>query len=1200
MPTTTDPPFYDLVVIGSSAGGIEALARLVSTLPASFPAPIVLAQHLDPSRPSKLTEILARRTTLTVRQLEDGAPVPLQPRTVYVVPAAHDVEITDDSVQVHAELGMHGKPSIDLLLTSAARAHAERTIAVILTGTGSDGADGARMVKNAGGMVIIENPQTASYPMLPASLAPSTVDIAADLDHIGPLLYDLLSGAYVVPSPAAEPDDTLQMLLAAVQAHTGIDFTHYKPPTISRRLQWRMAATGTLSLDEYTKLVDRDPDEYARLAASFLINVTEFFRDPTLYAYLREQVIPDLIAYGRAHGNRLRIWSSGCATGEEAYSIAILIAEALGPKLPDFTVHIFATDADAEAIAFARRGIYAPAALASVPEPYKTRYFTQIEGGYAVDKKIRGLVVFGEHDLGKRAPFPDMDMVLCRNVFIYFTPELQRRALQLFAFSLRQGGYLVLGTAESPTAMTEYFAPVETRLRVYRRQGGRVLIEMLPISASSVSPLIRYPPAPTPALVQALPPHSNTARQTHVSQDADKDEQPARIRFRSSLDRLGDQMLSLSAGVVVVDKHYDVQTINGAAYEMLDILHAARGKDLLHLAERVPTKPLRAAIDAAFHAAPLDDRQVRIAFDPGNGALRHLQITCYPHYAGPTSQTGAEAGNADAMDVVVLLITETTGEQAQEVEGQQAAMAGPETSANGRRRRGRLSPVAQSAAEVERLAQALDQAQGTIRELRMANQDLRDANQELIRDNDELVVNQEEAQAATEQAKTLNEELQATNEELETLNEEMEATLEQLHTTNDDLQERAFELENLAAEREEQRRESDQERQRLSAILASMSDALLVVDTSGEPILTNTAYDQLFGTLPNTPRLEDADGRPLPLEATPQRRVLDGESFTMEFGLLNKDGTRHWLEARGVPIRGEGSDLGGVVAVRDITERTALTLQEQFLALVSHELRGPLASLTLALQLLSRAMDAHALTGTILEFRDIGLRQAGLLSGVIDDLSDLARARHGKLVLHPRPTDLAALTQQIVADLNVLHARSGDAHRVLVHMLPTAASADPASPTSPLWIRGDPLRLRQIVSNLLTNALTHAPSAERIDVTLEQKDGWVELRVQDYGPGIAPADLPRLFKPYFQAEGAAPEAEPQHGLGLGLFIVAELVKAHGGTIAVQSERNVGTRFVLRFPLTTQQPEGVGQTEQVTEDAIMDASTHASADDHGES
>ena len=461
-----------LVAVGASAGGIDALSTLVATLPEGFPAPIVIAQHLDPRRRSHLPEILQRKSALPVRSVEDREK--LEPGIVYLVPANADVVITDHEVSLRALEGSGPRPSVDRLLRTAAESFGEQLIAVILSGEGSDGAEGARAVKQAGGTVVIQDPQTAAHPSMPASLAPPTVDIIARLESIGPLLYDLLTGTYQ-PAPH-DGEGSLERFLKLLRDQTGIDFASYKRPTITRRLQRRMAAVGATSLRDYQRYLARNPAEYDRLASSFLIKVTDFFRDADLYAYLREHVVPELIAYATEHDHEIRVWSAGCATGEEADSLAILLADAVAEDTSRPNIRVFATDIDNDAINFARRGIYPPSSVDAVPPELIDRYFQRIDDAFEVRKQIRSLTVFGQHDLAQRAPFPRIDLAVTRNVLIYFTPELQKRALQLFAFSLREGGRLVLGKAESVSQVPEHFVVEEPRLKVYRRQGDRILI----------------------------------------------------------------------------------------------------------------------------------------------------------------------------------------------------------------------------------------------------------------------------------------------------------------------------------------------------------------------------------------------------------------------------------------------------------------------------------------------------------------------------------------------------------------------------------------------------------------------------------------------------------------------------------------------------------------------------------------------------
>ncbi|HEV2461453.1 MAG TPA: chemotaxis protein CheB, partial [Ktedonobacterales bacterium] len=619
--------FSHLVVVGSSAGGIDALSTFLAGLPTDFAAPIVIAQHLDPSRPSHLSDILGRHSALPVRTLTEHEP--LRPGVAYVVPANRHVHITDSHIELSTDGSARPIPSVDILLRSAAEAFGDRLIAVILSGTGSDGAAGARMVKQAGGTVIIQDPDTATYPGMPLSLAPTTVDIIATVDKMGGILRDLLSGISVPTKP--DEKRTLESFLEEIRERFGLDFNSYKTPTILRRLQRRVVATSTDDLDGYIDYVHAHPEEYQQLINSFLIKVTEFFRDPDLFAYLRETVVPDLITRSRKRGNELRIWSAGTATGEEAYSLAIVLSEALGSAIEHFNLRIFATDADADAIAFARRGIYPASALVHMPEDLIGRYFTKDDGNFQIKKRVRSLTVFGQHDLGGRAPFPHIDLVMCRNVLIYFTPDLQQRTLKLFAYSLRDGGYLVLGKAETPGPLAEFFVPQHKTLKVFRRQGDRILIP--PARPSSVTSTV---PAQRMALIRRTPAGVEAVREQRDQQ---------RIRSAESY------LVRLPIGVVVADRNYDIQNINGAARRLLSIHGPAIGEDLIHVAQGVPLARLREVIDGALrNGMPMVIDEIAVD-DVTNGEARYLQMSCYPQRA---------EGEDAPIDTVMVIVQDIT------------------------------------------------------------------------------------------------------------------------------------------------------------------------------------------------------------------------------------------------------------------------------------------------------------------------------------------------------------------------------------------------------------------------------------------------------------------------------------------------------------------------------------------------------------
>ncbi len=856
-------------MIGASAGGIDAISRLLETIPTDFSAPVIVAQHSDPRRPSYFVSILSRRTSLTVRALEED--MDLEPGVIYLVPANRTVEFADSRVTVNPEGDGRPLPSIDLLLSAAAEAYGERLIAVILTGTGSDGTAGAFQVKAFGGTVVIQDPLTAEYPGMPRSLAPTTVDFIRDLEEIGSLLSVLLNDQIPGVPAAIQAGPELDDFLQHFRTQCAIDFSQYKTPTIIRRLHRRLVATKSADLKQYRAYLELTPDEYPNLVNSFLIKVTKFFRDSELFDHLRSVVLPALIEESRERGNRLRIWSAGCSTGEEAYSLAILVSEALGDELNQFSVRIFATDINADAIAFARRGVYSQASVSELPEDMCAKYFSRIDGEFEVNKLVRSMVVFGHHDLAQRSPFPSIDLVLSRNVLIYFTEKLQRRAMQLFAYSLRDGGYLALGKSETTTPLSDYFAAENQRLKVYRRTGNAV-----PIPAGSVDSTM-----------------FSTHRATAVSRWNQQSIGPSRAHQetaagRSANGRTENLLFHMPVGIVMIDRNYDIRTINNLARRFLGIHGAAVGDDLLHVIRTMPLDALRDSIDEAFRrSGPVTvpgEQQVETV----EGENLYIEITCQRQELG----SGEEPGHT-----VVVVLTNVT-EAA--VERHRIAEA---------RERENL--------DRQRLDDRLEQLLRSNQQLVGANEELARANEDLRIINEHLVVSSEEAQSSAEEIETLNEELQTTNEELETLNEELQATVEELNASNEEMQARTIEV-------HQQRVASDAERAKLEAILVSMGDAVLVVDEDGQTLLTNDAFKQMLGEDLSDVAPETESGLLMLESDGPTAAALRREPFSLEFTLTGPDGNRRWFEANGGPIHNAGS----VTVIRDISDRSLRRLQE--------------------------------------------------------------------------------------------------------------------------------------------------------------------------------------------------------------------------------------------------------------------------------
>lgn len=731
----------DLVVIGSSAGGVEALSVLVSTLPIDFPAPIVLAQHLDPTRPSTLDEILQRRTQLPIEVITDQTM--LQAGTIYVAPSNRHLSISDHSVEILEDRSTRPRPSVDTLLSTASTAYGEHLIAVILTGSGSDGAMGAIDVKNAGGTIIIQNLQTARYPAMPSALPPSVVDFEVDVEQIGPLLYDLLTNVNIPPT-GKHTDDALHSILEQVSHHVNIDFRSYKNSTILRRISRRMIVTHSPTMHDYADYLHAHAEEADELVNAFLINVTQFFRDPEAFEHLRTDVLPKLINRGRAHNHTLRLWDAGCATGEEPYSLAMLIADLLGAELSQGNVKIFATDLDEAAINFARRGLYSENLLKGIPDDYRKRFFDQGELGYSITKILRQMVIFGQQDLTRSAPFPRIDLILCRNVLIYFTPELQEYVLNQFAFSLAPDGYLFLGKAETVRSTLTFYELIDKHWKIYHCTGN-------------VSPAKRH---------QALV-NINTQRMGNRNRNyehhEEKEQDTLNLPFEmGQLRRFNELILRfLPIGIVVIDRNYRILTANSTARRLLGLREAGLETDFLHAVHGAPYHEMRTSIDTVLR--------------------QHVSVNL-PEVELETAQRGHRGFlslsfalmqlDATMPELVVISATDIT----QQVQA-----------------RHQLEKVQQ---EQTNLVNELGSANARLSDM---NKDLIDSNEKLQISNEELLLTHEELQASIEEFETTNEELQSTNEEMETNNEELQATNEEMETTNDELRARTNELQTLSA-----------------------------------------------------------------------------------------------------------------------------------------------------------------------------------------------------------------------------------------------------------------------------------------------------------------------------------------------------------------------------------------------------------------
>jgi two-component system, chemotaxis family, CheB/CheR fusion protein len=1251
----------DLVVVGSSAGGIEALSILVNTLPEDFPAPIVLAQHLDPSRPSSLEHILQRRTKLKVEIVLSSTS--LQPGKIYVVPANRHVSIKDHHVQVQEDQMKRPKPSVDTLLSTAAEAYGDHLIAVVLTGSGSDGAAGAVDVKNAGGTVIIQDPQTARYPSMPLALPPTVVDFEADIEQIGSLLYDLLTGARVQQTEE-RAEDVLHEILEHVGRQASIDFRPYKTSTILRRIGRRMTVTHCRTMQDYMDYLKVHPGEVGELVKAFLINVTQFFRDAEAFAFLKKKILPELVAHARDHGRILRFWAAGCATGEEPYSLAMLLTDMLGAELSQWSIKIFATDLDEGAINFARRGIYSENLLGSMPPEYQDRFFERISQGYRISKTLRQMIIFGQQDLSRSAPFPRIDLVMCRNVLIYFTPQLQDYVLNQFAFSLYPNGYLFLGKAETVRPIQSFYELVNKQWKVYRCVGNAF-------------PAVRrqsFPSLSEPRLEEAqMRRQRPLVGKTPVDQDP-----PSSSVELAQLRRFNELLLRfLPTGVIVIDRSYHILTANGAARRLLGLHDVISEQDFLHSVRGIPYHEIRAAIDTVFrehNGLSLPDVELAIS-SGGNGRFVSLSI----------SLMQLEAGTPDLAVITITDITQQVQTRRQ-LESAQAEQA-----------------------------QLINELRTTNKRLGDVNKEVMDANEELQVANEELMLTHEELQASIEEFETTNEELQATNEELETNNEELQATNEELETTNEELRARTSELQELTSVLEGERARLAEMVELSPFYILVLSGPSLIVEAynphyarlvetksvQGHPLdevidlfwetgleivhLARDAYrlDKVHTTsrtLTHLPRIQGSQEEPVMAYLTytivpshdrngkvngviiyavdeTEKRLRESEDEREKFKLIfshapsaalalydaqttelliaspyyletvgrvhnlpsNELIARKWSELaitgstseeveglwkRAVENREPQSiselshrptpedeetiwdysltpimdpeppqeilymlvsavEITGQVQTRKELERLD-NLKDEFLSLATHELRSPLSTIMSNAQLLQRNLQRRvaelANDDASRQQLDRGasmlnsiIHQVRRMNKMIGEMLDVARMRGDVFKLYnDEHVNLVELVRQVVEQYR---ARSN--------------KLDLHTPRKELYATVDADRIEQVLNNLIENAIKYSPPDRAIEVRVERRSSAnsydAVIVVHDEGPGISKEEQEHIFERFYRI-GESPNKGRSGGLGLGLYIVHEIVSQQGGHVWVESQPGKGSTFFFTLPL----------------------------------
>jgi two-component system CheB/CheR fusion protein len=727
------PRGLTVAAIGASAGGLEALTQMIDSLPADPGLVIVILQHMAADHESALPHLLAVHTRLPVVQVTHG--VQMRVNHIYVVPPNVQMTMSGDRLLLASRPADRSRHTpIDTFFSSVADAAGNRAIAVVLSGTASDGALGIRDVKAAGGITIAQQPDTAKYDSMPrAALASGFIDLVLEPAAIGRELGAIAQQPYVRRRPAHSGDQIgeaqLEEVFELLRPMSGVDFRHYKQPTIRRRLLRRMALHRSDSIESYIKLLRQDPHELRGLFQDLLIQVTRFFREPESFAALRKDVIPKLLK-SLPTDQPLRFWVCGCATGEEAYSLAMSAVEAIeGSTDRNVRVQIFATDISDVAVDQARNGTYPQAIEADVGQARLRRFFSRIDGQYRVNKQLRDMCVFARQDVTKDPPFSRLDLVMCRNVLIYMDTPLQRRLLGMFHYALNPHGYLMLGQAETVGSEAGLFAVADKKHRIHRKRG-----------MAAALPALTLPPGSLPTLM----------RKPAGSVIAGRDKALELEASRALIERYAPPGVLVDADLQIVQFH-------GHTGDFLEPSPGEASLHLLKMAKEGLLHGLRTAISTARKskkALRRDGLHVRSGDDWQSVSIEVVPIVALgrPHF---------------------LVLFEKLASP--------AAAAGTRS----KKRTGRAKPAGTaqgSKLELMRreLAASRDYLQSIIQELEAANEELQSANEEILSSNEEL-------QSTNEELDTAKEELQSTNEELNTVNDELQTRNEEVGRINGDL-----------------------------------------------------------------------------------------------------------------------------------------------------------------------------------------------------------------------------------------------------------------------------------------------------------------------------------------------------------------------------------------------------------------------------
>jgi two-component system CheB/CheR fusion protein len=1185
-----------VVGIGASAGGLEALETFFDNLAADTEMAFVVVQHLSPDFKSLMDELLRRHTELPIRLVEDG--IQVEPGHVYLIPPKKEMIISGGRLLLsERDRQQEFTLPIDVFFRSLAQDCGARAVAIVLSGSGSDGSRGIRDIHDAGGLVIVQDLETAQFEGMPR-----TANETGIVDYTLPpqdmprvLEQHVARGAARTERrarPLGERAGAFSEVYRMLEGEYGIDFTHYKPSTITRRIERRLRLAELDDITQYVEQLHKERAELDTLYRDLLIGVTRFFRNDEAFDILAKRVLPELVR--NASPNPVRVWVAGCATGEEAYSIAILLHE-LTSGYPECSFKIFATDVHRGSLELATRGFFPLQALANVSQERKDRYFIRNGASYQLVPELRQSIVFAAHNVIKDAPFTRVDLISCRNMLIYLQPPVQQKVMSQFHFALNRGGVMFLGPSESPGAMLKDFEAIEPHWKIFRKHSD---------ARTPVDPRLQPRPAELRQSTSVV--NSSFARYSMS-------------HLLATYDVLLEEFMPPS--FLVNDRGELVHVFGGASR----YLRPRDGRQGLEVADQVDEqlKPLMTGgIRRALSSqAQISFRNVRV---DTSGDACDVNITLRRVMPRNT-------------EVPHILIS---------FEAVDPPIRQPEVRTEidlGQLSRDQLGTLQHE------LDYTKENLQSAIEQLETGNEELQASNEELMSSNEELQSTNEELQSVNEELYTVNAEYQSKIVELTELTNDMDNLLastdigtifldEKLRirkftpqiaesfnllpqdvgrsietfTNTMEHPELTSDLRRVLATAQRFEREiKDQsgkslfvrilpyrakggtagavitfvdisslkaaedalfhERYLLNSLLASVPDAIYFRDASGKFIRTNPAATERLGLTDPTRTIGKTPYElPNPEAAISQHRLDEDvlrtgipQHYKLERRTDN-DGEIRWDLSTRLPLRDKSDQIVGLIGIsRDVTAekqseekiREAVRRRDEFLAMLSHELRNPLAAVVTATELIKGESSSHGTTNGPIEVID---RQSQQMSRLLDDLLDASRVTQNKIELRKARLDLRAIVEDAAA-----------AARPLMEANHLGFSVD--VDRDALEIDGDAARLQQVCVNLLTNAAKYTPTGGHVMLEAKREATYAVVRVRDDGMGIARNMLDAIFDLFVQSNRTLERA--QGGIGVGLTLAKSLVELHGGTLTAHSDgEGKGSIFEVRLAISERRRE----------------------------